>query len=445
MKIESSAVELSSSHELYSYQEKKETLAQWVGGEDARTEAVNAPVKVNLSDAAKKQLQDLADQKAPQGGTLAPAGAATTPPPAVSDELAKLIPGLSGNVSGSAAFSASFSASAEVTSASSIKALIPQIKVKGVSDYSDLEGEDNLHMILLESLFYMATGRHIKLKIKPFNPDSGAESEGGCSRRSFESSMSAAIKFQADGGFSLNANSANNANNANGANGGQQLVGWGMEYNYHEETHESERVSFNARGLVKTADGKEIALDLELNMSRTFAEEKNLTIKAGDALIDPLVINYGGSSTDVSGSSFRFDIDSDGKEEEISGLAQGSGFLAIDKNGDGKINDGSELFGPKTGKGFSELSKYDDDKNGWIDENDSVYSKLKIWSKTGDGSESLVGIGSVGVGAIYLGKANTEFSFKNDAGALQAKMRDSGFYLTNDGRAGLVHELDLVV
>jgi hypothetical protein len=45
-----------------------------------------------------------------------------------------------------------------------------------------------------------------------------------------------------------------------------------------------------------------------------------------------------------------------------------SGLLVIDKNLDGKVNDGSELFGPSTGDGFEKLARYDEDRNGWIDE-----------------------------------------------------------------------------
>lgn len=76
-----------------------------------------------------------------------------------------------------------------------------------------------------------------------------------------------------------------------------------------------------------------------------------------------------------------FDLDCDGKEEEISSLGKGSGFLALDKNGDGIINDGTELFGTKSGDGFADLAEYDEDGNGWIDEDDGIFSQLRIWTK----------------------------------------------------------------
>ena len=61
-------------------------------------------------------------------------------------------------------------------------------------------------------------------------------------------------------------------------------------------------------------------------------------------LCDPLVINLEGNVAQVSDQTFFFDIDCDGVEDEISKLISGSGFLALDQNGDGIINDGSELL-----------------------------------------------------------------------------------------------------
>lgn len=67
-----------------------------------------------------------------------------------------------------------------------------------------------------------------------------------------------------------------------------------------------------------------------------------------------------------------------GKDEKLSALGKGSGFLAYDINLDGTINDGTELFGTKTGNGFEKLSQFDDDKSGWIDENDEIFQKFSM-------------------------------------------------------------------
>lgn len=57
---------------------------------------------------------------------------------------------------------------------------------------------------------------------------------------------------------------------------------------------------------------------------------------------------------------------------------RGSGFLALDRNQNGVVDDGSELFGTQSGDGFAHLALYDQDSNGWIDANDPVFDKLRI-------------------------------------------------------------------
>jgi hypothetical protein len=196
---------------------------------------------------------------------------------------------------------------------------------------------------------------------------------------------------------------------------------------------------------VRTEDGQEIAIDVQLSMSREFMSHESMSVQMGAAAKDPLVINYGGNAAELTQRQYRFDIDSDGQEDQIHFVRPGSGFLAIDRNGDGAVNDGSELFGPTTGDGFSELAAHDADGNGWIDENDPVYSGLRIWSKDGGGSDQLVALGEKGVGAVYLGHATTPFELKGQDNELQGVVRSTGIYLGEEGGAGTVQHVDLVV
>ena len=143
---------------------------------------------------------------------------------------------------------------------------------------------------------------------------------------------------------------------------------------------------------------------------------------------------------------FLFDLDADGKEEEVSFAGRGSGFLALDKNGDGKINDGSELFGTKSGDGFGDLAAYDEDGNGWIDEADSVFKDLKVWTKDENGKDVLMNLKDADVGAIYLGSAQTEFSLNNQATQqTNGIIRKTGVYLKESGGVGTVQHVDLAV
>ena len=226
-----------------------------------------------------------------------------------------------------------------------------------------------------------------------------------------------------------------------------QHAGYGVEYDRHESYSESEQTNFAASGVVHTADGKEISFTVSLSMARSYQEESDVSIRLGDARQkkDPLVINFDGNAVQLTSQRFKFDLNSDGKTEDINFVAGGSGFLVPDKNGDGKINNGSELFGAQTGNGFAELSAYDSDRNGWIDENDAAYAQLRVWTKDSAGKDQLTTLKQANVGAINLSNVATPFDLKDSNNALLGQIRSSSVYLTDDGKAGTVQQVDLTV
>lgn len=226
----------------------------------------------------------------------------------------------------------------------------------------------------------------------------------------------------------------------------EQPQGWGVEYDFHEIIHEKEQASFTASGEILTADGKRLQFDLRLHMSREFRQETSISLRAGDAeRKDPLVINFDGSAAELSDQKFDFDIDADGQADRISFVGSASGFLALDRNGNGSIDDGHELFGARTGNGFAELAAYDEDGNGWIDENDSIFAQLLIWTKNGNGEDQLQTLAQRNVGALYLGQVATPFDLKNNQNQQHGQVLSSGVYLSEDGKAGTLQQLDLFV
>lgn len=223
------------------------------------------------------------------------------------------------------------------------------------------------------------------------------------------------------------------------------LGGAGGSYSSMSYFSEKEAASFSTTGTVVTADGRSIDFNMDVYMSRSFTSYAQENLNFGSPkMTDPLVINLDSPIADVSDQKFYFDLDADGHEEYISMLNAGSGFLALDKNGDGVINDGSELFGAATGDGFADLAKYDSDGNGWIDENDPIFDRLMIWRKNPDGTDSLCGIGKAGVGAIYLGSSDTPFSLTaGQDNHTNARIRKTGMFLYENGNAGTIQHLDL--
>lgn len=210
---------------------------------------------------------------------------------------------------------------------------------------------------------------------------------------------------------------------------------------------ETETTAFSGVGTVKTTDGRSIDFNISMEMSRSFMEEStHLSEYTQYILTDPLVIQLEDAPDSISDQTWLFDIDSDGTTDRIAGLTKGSGFLALDANDNGTIDDGSELFGTQSGNGFKDLAAYDEDGNGFIDENDSVYSRLKIWTRDEQGNDQLMDLKGADIGAIYLGYAGTQFSHNTlDTNETKAMVRNTGFYLhESTGNAGIVQQIDFV-
>ena len=220
---------------------------------------------------------------------------------------------------------------------------------------------------------------------------------------------------------------------------------WNIQTSSTVKKIEEETTTFNSKGTVQTADGRSIDFQISMEMSHSFVEESTmLSNQTQYILTDPLVIQLEDAPDTISDQKWFFDIDGDGTKEEISELAKGNGFLTLDEDENGIIDDGSELFGTKSGNGFKDLAAYDEDGNGWIDENDTVYSKLKIWTKDAEGNDKLMDLQQADIGAIYLGHADTEFTHKSlDTNETQAIVRQTGFYLhESTGAAGTIQQID---
>ena len=208
----------------------------------------------------------------------------------------------------------------------------------------------------------------------------------------------------------------------------------------HEDT-----LLFSAKGAVQTTDGRDIAFDFGLSLTQTTMEIDKTALGVTVSLLDPLMLQFDSQAPLLTDSTFRFDLDGNGCEETLACPGKGCGFLAFDRNGDGIINNGLELFGPKTGVGFGELAQLDTDRNLWIDENDPIFDRLLLWNPSEPEGTSLISLHQAGVGALSVMHAGTDFQLHSSDGSLQGVVKASGIFLTEQGEVRSLQEIDLAV
>jgi T1SS-143 domain-containing protein len=117
------------------------------------------------------------------------------------------------------------------------------------------------------------------------------------------------------------------------------------------------------------------------NSSDTY--ELNVSIKAPG--VDPIILDLdkNGFAFSSIDNGVTFDIDADGKGDQIAWTSD-DGILAYDVDGNGIIDNGSEIFTPdfnggKYASGVAALASLDTNGDGKIDTEDDAFSKLSVW------------------------------------------------------------------
>ncbi len=165
-----------------------------------------------------------------------------------------------------------------------------------------------------------------------------------------------------------------------------------------------------------------------------------LQVKPVPQKTDPLALDLAGNGFHTRGlaDSVSFDLNGDGQQQRISAPSGDDALLALDRNQNGRIDDGRELFGDQNGasNGFAELSKYDDNHDGRIDQHDAVFTRLSLLRFDQQGQQHSQSLSAAGVSAIHLQAQNV----KQALGAYD-EIAQLGRFEFSDGRSGQAADL----
>jgi Ca2+-binding RTX toxin-like protein len=168
---------------------------------------------------------------------------------------------------------------------------------------------------------------------------------------------------------------------------------------------------------------------------------------------DPLTLDLDGDGIETLAANGQvlFDHNADGVREGTGWVGKDDGFLVIDKNANGQIDTGRELFGENYQKadgtfardGFDALKDFDSNADGKIDNTDAQWSQLKIWKDANSNGSVEAGellaldtINSIGIKQINL--ASTAGTTNVGNGNIATA---TGTFVWNDGHTGTAESI----
>lgn len=132
---------------------------------------------------------------------------------------------------------------------------------------------------------------------------------------------------------------------------------------------------------------------------------------------DPITLDLNGNGMQLSSylKGARFDIAGSGQAVNTAFVNGGDAFLALDRNANGIVDSGKELFGDQNGaaNGYEELAKLDSNGDKLINKLDKDFAKLLLFKDNGNGRTEpgeLVSLAKAGIVELNLKYSNVSMT-----------------------------------
>ena len=191
-------------------------------------------------------------------------------------------------------------------------------------------------------------------------------------------------------------------------------------------------------GLQEAAGAGEGAAVSSVSVQLEFCFSFSASISVQQEIVqesDPIILDLDGDGYELTNhrDGARFDIQGNGARARTAFVTGGDAFLAIDRNGDGIINSGRELFGDQNGavNGFEELRKFDSNGDNVINRLDKDFDRLLLFRDNGNGfteAGELLTLKDAGIDEISLHyeDVNARTSGGNRLGQITSFRRTDG-------------------
>lgn len=196
------------------------------------------------------------------------------------------------------------------------------------------------------------------------------------------------------------------------------------------QTGQSEQTGQKSTNTSASTSTTQVQVDIQLSFSFEVTDTQGRLQQS-----DPITLDLDGDGIELSSytDGTKFDITGSGKNVNTGFVTGGDAFLALDRNGNGTIDSGKELFGDQNGatNGYEELRKLDSNSDGIIDARDRDFGKLVLFTGKSENGK-LQTLADAGITAISLGYRNT--SSVASGGNLIGQI---GSYIRSNGTKGL--------